>query len=77
MDRSEKEPTLRSDQGHTRQSLLEILYDTEILFRMAGTSELEYDEELDVFRFPEDGRFAFCPEFADWKLLKERGCLGV
>ena len=23
-------------------------------------------EELDIFRFPEDGRFAFCCEFADW-----------
>ena len=73
MDRSEKKPTLRSDQGQPRQSLLEILYDTELLFRMAGISDLEYDEELDVFRFPEDGRFAFCKEFADWKLLKERG----
>jgi hypothetical protein len=32
-----------------------------------------YDNELDVFRFPEDGRFAFCEEFADWKRLRERG----
>ena len=76
MARSDKKPTLRSDQGQTRQSMLEILYDTEILFRIAGISELEYDAELDVFRFREDGRFAFCPEFADWKLLRERGCLG-
>jgi hypothetical protein len=34
-----------------------------------------YDEELDVFRFPKDSRFAFCEEFADWSLLKERGYL--
>ena len=30
-----------------------------------GGSEFSYEEELDVFRF-EDGRFAFCEEFADW-----------
>ena len=40
-----------------------------------GFSEFAYDEELDVFRFPKDGRFAFCEEFADWDLLKERGYL--
>ncbi len=39
-----------------------------------GGSEFLYDEELDVFRF-EDGRFAFCEEFADWSLLDERGHL--
>ncbi len=37
-----------------------------------GGSEFLYDKELDVFRF-EDGRFAFCQEFADWELLGERG----
>ena len=37
-----------------------------------GGSEFVYDKELDVFRF-EDGRFAFCQEFADWELLAERG----
>ena len=37
-----------------------------------GDSEFVYDEELDVFRF-EDGRLAFCEEFADWGLLAERG----
>jgi hypothetical protein len=37
-----------------------------------GVSEFVHDKELDVFRF-EDGRFAFCEEFADWKLLEERG----
>jgi hypothetical protein len=40
-----------------------------------GESEFVYDEELDVFRFKEDGRFAFCEEFADWHLLEERGWL--
>jgi hypothetical protein len=32
-------------------------------------------EELDIFRFPEDGRFAFCCKFADWERLHERGYL--
>ncbi|HET7273280.1 MAG TPA: hypothetical protein VFI90_19590 [Rubrobacter sp.] len=39
-----------------------------------GGSEFKYDEQLDIFRF-EDGRFAFCEEFADWGLLEERGYL--
>ncbi len=42
-----------------------------------GASEFVYDEELDVFRFPEDGRFAFCQEFADWGLLQKRGYLDL
>jgi hypothetical protein len=40
-----------------------------------GCSEFEYDEELDIFRFAEDGRFAFCREFAEWTLLWKRGYL--
>jgi hypothetical protein len=40
-----------------------------------GTSEFLYDEKLDVFRFSEDGRFALCEEFVDWKELRERGYL--
>ncbi len=48
------------------------LCDVEAYFRSKGGSEFVYDEELDVFRFPEDGRFAFCEEFADWDLLQER-----
>ncbi len=51
------------------------LYDLETYFKNKGGSEFLYDEELDVFRFPEDGRFAFCKEFADWRLLEERGYL--
>ncbi len=51
------------------------LYDIEMHFREEGHSEFVYDEELDIFRFPEDGRFAFCKEFADWKRLWQRGYL--
>ena len=50
----------------------EDLCDVETYFRSKGGSEFVYDEELDVFRFPEDGRFAFCKEFANWELLQER-----
>jgi hypothetical protein len=48
------------------------LYAIEMYRREIGASEFLYDEQLDVFRFPEDGRFAFCEEFADWKRLWER-----
>ena len=47
----------------------------EAYFREKGCSEFEYDAELDVFRFAEDGRFAFCRDFANWQLLEERGYL--
>jgi hypothetical protein len=53
----------------------EDLYDVEMYFRLKGSSEFLYDEGLDVFRFPEDRRFAFCREFADWERLRERGYL--
>jgi hypothetical protein len=48
------------------------LCDVEEYFRSKGGSEFVYDEELDVFRFPEDGRFAFCEDDADWNLRQER-----
>jgi hypothetical protein len=41
-----------------------------------GISDLIYDEGQDLFRFPEDGRFAFSREWADVKLLQERGYFG-
>ncbi len=49
------------------------LYAIEVYFREEGHSEFVYDEELDIFRFPEDGRFAFCKEFADWERMWQRG----
>jgi hypothetical protein len=51
------------------------LCDMEAYFRERGISDFVYNEELDIFCFPEDGRFAFCDEFADWKRLMERGYL--
>jgi hypothetical protein len=70
MDRSERESQGRFD-AETGLSA-EDLCDVETYFTTKGVSEFVYDEELDVFRFPEDGRFAFCKEFADWALLQER-----
>jgi hypothetical protein len=54
----------------------ETLYELEMLWREEGTSEFLYDAEHDLFRFPEDGRFAFSKEWADMKLLEERGYYG-
>ena len=38
--------------------------------------EMLWHEKHDLFRFPEDGRFAFSKEWADVKLLEERGYYG-
>jgi hypothetical protein len=51
------------------------LWEVERYFRKQGVSEFLYDEPIDVFRFPEDGRFAFCDTFADWDRLQKRGYL--
>ena len=64
------DPT-KAQSGLSAQELCAI----EVHVRGTGSSRFVYDEELDVFRFPDDGRFAFCKEFADWKLLRERGYL--
>ena len=55
--------------------LAEDLWEVETYLRNKGGSEFVYDEKLDVFRFAEDGRFAFCEEFADWQRLGELGYL--
>jgi hypothetical protein len=54
----------------------ETLYELEMAWLKEGTSEFVYDEEHDLFRFPEDGRFAVSKEWADVKLLQERGYYG-
>jgi hypothetical protein len=38
------------------------LYEFEMVLREEGISGFVYDEEEDLFRFPEDGRFAFSRE---------------
>src|SRR5215213_3328294 len=48
------------------------LYVFEMMLREEGLSDFVYDEEKDLFRFP-DGKFAFSREWADIELLQERG----
>jgi hypothetical protein len=53
------------------------LYRFEMALRAEGEiPDFVYDEEEDLFRFPEDGRFAFSKEHANVKLLEERGYFG-
>ena len=60
-----------------RRSRAAALYEFEIALREEGAiSDFVYDEEQDLFRFPEDGRFAFSKEWADVKLLEKRGHFG-
>ena len=48
--------------GQTRRRGAEALYELAVDFREAGwSSELNYDEEYDLFRFA-DGEFAFLDE---------------
>ncbi len=54
-----------------RRRPAKVLYDLERALWEMGMSKLNYDEELDCFRFPEDGRLAFSKREADWKLLEE------
>ena len=41
-----------------RRKRAETLYELEMGWRVEGESDFVYDEEHDIFRFP-DGRFAF------------------
>ena len=59
-----------------RRRRAQALYRFEMTLREEGeVSDLVYDEEQDLFRFP-DGRFAFSKEYANVKLLEERGYFG-
>ena len=73
MDRSDNNPA--NHRNAQMDPRLEDLYRVEAYLSKNGCSDFMYDEKLDVFCFPEDGRFAFCDEFADWDLLRERGYL--
>ncbi len=63
-----------SDRERSRRRSL-ALYAFEMALREEGLSDFVYDEENDLFRFP-DGRFAFSREWSDVKLLQERGYYG-
>ena len=65
---SERERRLRRAQA---------LYRFEMALREEGEiQDFVYDEEQDLFRFAEDGRFAFSREWADVEFLQERGYFG-
>jgi len=49
------------------------LYEFEMMQHEEGLSDFVYDEEQDLFRFPQDGRFAISREWADVDRLQERG----
>lgn len=58
------------------RSRARVLYELEMSLIDEGVeSRLVYDEEQDLFRFP-DGRFALDAECADVDLLWRRGYLG-
>ncbi len=59
-----------SDQERRRRA--NALYVFEMMLREEGISDFVYDEEQDLFRFP-NGKFAFSREWADIDLLQERG----
>src|SRR5215213_7211097 len=63
-----------SDQERRRRRA-NALYVFEMMLREEGISDFVYDEEQDLFRFP-DGRFALSREWADIELLQERGYFG-
>ena len=64
-----------SDQERRRRRS-KMLYEFEMALREEEEiSDFVYDEKQDLFRFP-DGRFAFSKEWADVKLLEERGHFG-
>ena len=63
-----------SDQERRRRRA-NALYEFEMVLREEGISDFVYDEEKDLFRFP-DGSFAFSRQYADVELLQERGYFG-
>ncbi len=59
-----------------RRRRAQALYKFETALHEEGYPDFVYDEGQDLFRFPEDGRFAFSREWADVMLLQERGYIG-
>ena len=77
MDHEANKPVVEHLPKVVRKLRAEDLWELETYFRDRGGSEFLYDGDLDVFRFAEDGCFAFCDKFANWRLLRERGYLDV
>jgi len=74
-----KKPPLASHltDAQWRRRAARIRYEIETAFREEGLedSALLYEEEKDLFRFAEDGVFAFSVEQANWGGLRRRGWL--
>ena len=66
-----------SSDSEMRRRRAEILYELETGFREEGlpSEELVYDEEHDLYRFP-DGEFAFSRKYANERPLRELGFIG-
>ena len=70
---AERFPASQLSQAERRRRECEFFYDFELaMLEEGGDSELVYDGEGEVFRFP-DGRFALSREHADWLGLKAEG----
>jgi len=65
-----------SNDRELRRRRAETLYELEMALRAEDFSDFDYDEEHDLFRLPENGRFAFSREWADIELLQKRGYYG-
>ena len=63
--------------SETRRCRAEALYELETGFGEEGWSseEFVYDEEHDLYRFP-DGEFAFSRQYANERRLREEGLIG-
>jgi hypothetical protein len=59
-----------------RRRRAQALYEFETALHEEGYPDFVYDEGQDLFRFSEDGRFAFSRQWADVMFLEERGYFG-
>ena len=65
-------------ESEKRRRRAECLYALEMEFRKMGWSshdQFVYDEEHDLFRFP-DGEFAFSEKYVNERRLREEGFIG-
>ena len=64
------------DDCELRRKRAQTLHELEMMFRAEGCGDFVYDEEHDLFCFPEDGRFAFSKEWADIELSRNVATMG-
>jgi hypothetical protein len=64
-------------ESEKRRRRAEVLYELEMGIWEAGfSSEFVYDEDHDLFRFADDGEFAFSKEYVNEQRLREQGMIG-